>query len=322
MPLAVAILMLSAPALATDVARRLAGAWPDPQATRALSPLPAGLPWPRNVLVVGTDSRERFRDHVGDVFGPAGTLSGERADVVMLVRVDPEDETRVLSIPRDVLADVDGYGPQRLSTALEYGGPALLIRTVRALTSLPIHHYVDIDFLAFAQMVDRVGGVEVESETAARDLYSGLELQPGRQRIDGWMTLALVRARNTQEWRNGEWVAARTGDLGRVARQQHVATALSSQMRGRAWPVLKEAAALGRAGRHVRVDSRLLLPDGLVLLRAFLDATPAQFDILPSEPALPEADRSSPFSPHHLGTLNYQRVVEPAARRSLESFAR
>jgi LCP family protein required for cell wall assembly len=321
--LVVGALVAIAPALVTDAVWRFAGASRERGVTDALSALPAGRPWPRNVLVVGTDSRERYRHEAGDRFGPADTLQGERADVVMLVRIDREgDPARVLNIPRDLLVEVDGYGRQRLSTALEYGGPPLLVRTVRAVTGLPVHHYLDIDFLGFAELVDLVGGVEVEVEVPVRDAYSGLDLGAGRQRIDGWMALAMVRARNTEERRSGEWRPVEDGDRGRLARQQHVIRALSREARTHGLSPGRDVAAIRRVGGHVRLDSRLLLQDALVLFRALAGAAPAQFDILPTSPALSEQDRTSPFPPHHVGTLNYLQLVEPAARHALEGFAR
>ena len=319
----VAALVAVTPDLVTSLAWWASGTATDGSATRALSPLPSGDGWPRNLLVVGNDSRDRFRAEAGDRFGPAGTRFGERADVVMVVQVRPGGgPPRLLSIPRDLLVEVDGYGPQRLSTALEYGGGALLVRTVRALTDLPLHHYVDIDFLGFAAAIDRLGGVLMEFPEAARDVQSGLEVGAGPQRLDGWMALALVRSRNYEVWRHGEWVFVDDGDAGRVSRQHRLVQAVIAAARAHPSSPAGKVAALRAVADHVRVDSRLLLDDALRMSRALATTRPIELHVLPSEATLSDAARTSPFPPLHLGTLDYQRMVEPDGGRVLARFAR
>jgi anionic cell wall polymer biosynthesis LytR-Cps2A-Psr (LCP) family protein len=124
-----------------------------------LSPPPSESSDPSTFLLIGSDSRENIPDDFADVFGSAG---GQRADVIMLVQVMPDDSVaRLLSIPRDLKVDLDGRGTQKINAAYAYGGGSLLVSTVRRVTGLPIHHYVEVDFAGFAAIVDEVGGVTI-----------------------------------------------------------------------------------------------------------------------------------------------------------------
>ena len=65
-----------------------------------------------------------------------------------------------------------------------------MVRTVRAATGLPIHHYVEIDFVGFQALVNEIGGVHIDFPYPARDANSGLNVEAGRQLLDGSQALA------------------------------------------------------------------------------------------------------------------------------------
>ena len=90
---------------------------------------------PKNYLVVGSDSREGLDADAGDAgayFGGDETPEGRRADVIMIVRVDPEGERLdILSLQRDLWVPIAGTGGnQRINTAYT-GGAQQLIDTIR-----------------------------------------------------------------------------------------------------------------------------------------------------------------------------------------------
>jgi anionic cell wall polymer biosynthesis LytR-Cps2A-Psr (LCP) family protein len=103
-------------------------------------------------LVMGTDSRQGIGQH-GDA-------------VLTLARVDVDlnpaaTRASVVSIPRDAWVAVPDHGQAKISTAYGLGGPTLLVRTVEQLTHVRIDHFAVIDFAGFRQMVDAVGGIDV-----------------------------------------------------------------------------------------------------------------------------------------------------------------
>lgn len=183
------------------------------------APQPRQVPGqPLNILVMGSDTREGQ----GDGFGSAAVIDGARSDTTMLVHLsaDRQDVT-VVAIPRDLVVTLppctmdDGtttYPYQdRFNAAFSIGGPECTIRTVNALTGLPIHHFVVVDFAAFQRTIDALGGVEVCLTHPVEDSKAGLDLPAGVTRVDGEQALAFVRARET---------LGDGSDLSRIERQQ------------------------------------------------------------------------------------------------------
>jgi LCP family protein required for cell wall assembly len=174
---------------------------------------------PTTVLLVGTDGAPEV---------DGGSVSGQRADTMMVVRLDPgTGQVRVLSVPRDLWVDLDGT-PGRINGALEVGGPDLAIRTVEQTLGVDIDHYVQIDFAGFVELVDLVGGVRVAVDAPMRDEPTGLSITaPGCVTLDGQDALAFVRSRRVEVLdAAGNWIIDPTGDMGRVVRQQVVAQSL------------------------------------------------------------------------------------------------
>jgi polyisoprenyl-teichoic acid--peptidoglycan teichoic acid transferase len=151
---------------------------------------------PMHVLVVGSDSRAAVTNEP-DEFGTPQMVTGQRSDTIMVVRVDPdEDRAAVLSVPRDLWVPIASGGVNRINTAFEKG-PDVLVRTVSDALGIPIHHYVEIDFAGFRDIVSAVGGVGVFFPTPARDLVTGLQVDRGGcVELDGGRALAYVRSRN------------------------------------------------------------------------------------------------------------------------------
>ena len=172
----------------------------------------------RNILVVGSDSREDLPEG----FQNFGSFEGERTDVIMVAHVVPDEGGQLLSLPRDLKVDIPGNGTNRINAAFVFGGPDLLVQTVQDNFGIPIHHYVEIDFGGFARVVDSLGGVTKTFDNPARDLKSGLDVPAGVVVMDGETALAYARSRSYQEKINGEWVSVDGSDIGRTHRQQEV----------------------------------------------------------------------------------------------------
>lgn len=170
-------------------------------------------------LVVGSDSRENLPD---DLEGSFGDFAGERADVIILMQV-VDDSVQILSIPRDLKVDIPGHGTNKINAAYAFGGPDLLVETVSASTGIGIDHYMEVDFGGFANIVDALGGIELDFPHPARDLKSGLEVaEAGTQVVDGSTALAYARSRSYEELIDGSWQATDGGDIARTGRQREV----------------------------------------------------------------------------------------------------
>ena len=177
-----------------------------------------------NFLLVGSDSRANSDPSSPDYggIGSEDDVQGTRSDTIMLLRRDrATGVAALLSIPRDLWVDIPGAGTDRINSAYN-GGPSLLVQTVQASLGLPVHHYVEVDFSGFKELVDAVGGVEICFWYPTRDLSTGLNIvEPGCPVLDGVQALAFARSRHYEELReDAQWHEDGTADLGRTKRQQ------------------------------------------------------------------------------------------------------
>jgi LCP family protein required for cell wall assembly len=208
-------------------------------------------------LVVGSDSRARLDDL--NNFGQAG---GARGDVVMLVRVDSSGSAQMLSIPRDLRVEIPGHGANKINAAYAFGGPSLMVETIKTNLNVSVNHYVEIDFVGFQAIIDEVGGIEVSFPYPARDAKSGLDVPAGDQILNGEQALAFARSRRYEEQQNGSWVSVEANDIGRTQRQQTVMKALVSR--------LKSPSSIAEAGDVASAMSRNMTIDA-----SLADASPA-----------------------------------------------
>lgn len=173
-----------------------------------------------NILVMGVDQR-------------AGEDGPCRTDSMMVLTIDPVTlRAGVLSIPRDLWVPIWGYNMQaRINTAnfigdrdgYPGGGPALAAATVEYNFGIRIHHYVRLNFTAFVELVDRIGGIEICVKEEIKDPYypdeaygyDPLYIPAGCHHFDGALALKYARVRHTAG-----------GDFDRARRQQQVMQAI------------------------------------------------------------------------------------------------
>ncbi len=173
------------------------------------------------ILVMGLD--------YGDWAGREGPA---RTDTMILLTLDPLSRTAgMLSIPRDLWVNIPGYDNGKINTAyfigqaegLPGGGPGLAIQTVEQFLGVPINYYAQVDFAAFEQFIDELGGVEVEvpEEITVDPIgpHNTVTLQPGTQSLDGATALAYARNRDTAG-----------SDFDRAHRQQQVILAIRDRI--------------------------------------------------------------------------------------------
>lgn len=176
-----------------------------------------------NYLLIGSDSRDGSDPNASDFesIGDSADVSGRRSDTIMVLRQERDGNgAALLSFPRDLWLTHADTGDQQRINATYNRGADVLAATITQNYGIPINHVVDVDFFGFKDLVDTIGGTTICFEYATRDVNSGLDQQPGCNLLDGVQALAYARARNYEEFRDGQWRKDPTADLGRVARQQ------------------------------------------------------------------------------------------------------
>ncbi|MGQ9476154.1 MAG: LCP family protein [Actinomycetota bacterium] len=151
-----------------------------------------------NLLLIGIDR--------GSVPGEEGFT---RSDVMIVASVNVRSRKAILvSIPRDTKVTIPGYGTEKINAAHSFKGPAGAVEVVEKLTGLDIHHYAEVDFEAFKNIVDAIGGVPFHLDMTINDPKVGY-LEKGDHLLNGEQALILVRSRKLPR-----------GDLDRIEHQK------------------------------------------------------------------------------------------------------
>jgi LCP family protein required for cell wall assembly len=201
----------------------------------------------------------------------------------MILRVEGS-KSYLLSIPRDLWVTNPVTGENGRINATFQSGPAALIRTVQGL-GIPVHHYMEINFVSFAELVDALGGITIDFPFPARDANSGLDVPTaGKVELDGTQSLAYVRSRYYEELRDGEWVIDGTADLGRVQRQRTFLQALAGTATSTRNPFALINMATAMSG-GMKIDDELTYFDALGLawhLRGGFDPESVTLPVTPT----------------------------------------
>ncbi len=239
-----------------------------------------------NILVMGLDRRiDEPKDFP------------TRTDTMFVVSIDPYSKTAgVFNIPRDLWVEIPdrqgGYVKDRINVAYEYGpirkypggGPALAVATVEHNFDIELDHYVVLDFVGFMDLIDAVGGIDVEVEdhivdpsyclTAHCDDRQILVFEPGLEHMDGERALAYARVRYG------------SGDLQRIERQQEVI----------------------RAAVDAALDAKLLMPNRAVAIyNKFRDAVNTDIGVF-KVPGLALLTKDIP--PENITTISLASAVQ------------
>ncbi len=229
---------------------------------------------PQNFLLVGADNAEGL-DANDPILRGNRPVTEKLTDTIMILRVDPNQQKAwLLSLPRDLYVPIAGnHGKDRINTALSLGGPELLIQTIKENFGIPIHHFLQVNFLAFKKIVDSVDGVNVYFNYPARDENTGLNIpDAGCHVLDGDMALAFARSRHYTALIDGRWQEDPTSDHGRIARQQYfIKQALKKAIDKGARNPIQLNNLIGVAQQYVNIDSTLT-PEQILDLGARFNA--------------------------------------------------
>jgi LCP family protein required for cell wall assembly len=194
-------------------------------AVAALSPGGNMLTSTDNVLVLGTDQRPKGSKEAG-----ANTSDkGSRSDTIMLWRIGGGTSRR-LSIPRDTLTEIPGYGQQKINAAYALGGPALAIKTVERFTGVKINHLIIVNLANFPKFIDAIGGIDVTTGRICSTISGGakkggftLNLRRGVHHLTGIQALTLARTRENT-------CNVASNDLTREGYQQQILNGIKSKL--------------------------------------------------------------------------------------------
>jgi LCP family protein required for cell wall assembly len=179
---------------------------------------------PMDILLVGSDTRAFAVGNSGlqQHFGNAAVQTGQRSDVIIVLRLDPVNDTaEMLSIPRDTWVPIYGTGgDQRINTAYN-SGPSQLVETLKADFGIPIDHVIQANFIGFTNIVNALSGIYLNFPVPVKDKVTGLNVtKTGCQLTNGTTALELVRSRDLSYYENGQWIYDGMADWSRIRRQQ------------------------------------------------------------------------------------------------------
>lgn len=155
---------------------------------------------PFSVLLLGIDT------------GDDGRVEQGRSDTTIVATVNPRDkQTTLVSLARDTYVDIPGQGKQdKLNHAYAFGGASLAMDTVENYLNIPINHYVSINMAGLKELVNAVGGIEVNNNLTFSQ--GGYDFTIGKISLDGEQALSYSRMRYEDP----------NGDYGRQERQRKV----------------------------------------------------------------------------------------------------
>jgi LCP family protein required for cell wall assembly len=257
-----------------------------------------------NVLIIGSDSRAGLtKAQEKDLH--VGHDAGQRSDTMILLHIPSGGgKADMVSLPRDSYVTIPAHCPDgdppvqggcakgaaivpaqknKLNAAYSFGGANLTVSTVKANTHVPINDYIEINFLGFVNMVDKLGGVPICSPTPIHDPVvrsadgqysgSGLELPAGTTTLHGTQALEYVRAR--------EFDPAQ-GDLGRIQRQQKFMAAMldKAESAGVLLNLFKLDGFLKSVASSLTVDKGLSTSRLLTLAKTLHSMSPKNVNLL------------------------------------------
>ena len=232
------------------------------------------------IVLIGADERK------GDI---------GRSDTLMVFYLNPQTkQAALLSLPRDMRAAIPGHRTGKINQAFSLGGPELSRQTVEGVIGEPMDYYAKLNFEGFKDIVDTLGGVDLEVETRMdRDDYAGslhIHLRPGYQHLNGEQAMGYVRYRNDS-------------DYNRMARQRKFLRELADQ-KLTARNFLRVVAALPKV--NDALDTTLTFPELQALIQMAHEIDPDS--VLGEQVPVLDASRGGVF---------YSQLDEDAFRDTL-----
>jgi LCP family protein required for cell wall assembly len=212
-----------------------------------------------NIMLIGVDQRKD---------------EPSRSDTLMLVMLNLKDKAiDVISIPRDTRVKIEGLANRtKINHAHPNGGLELTKKTVEQLLGLPVHYYIETNFLGFENIIDTIGGVDLDVEKRMYYPPEDIDLKKGQQHLNGHDALGYVRFRSDGQ-----------GDIPRIERQHYFLKVLTNQMLQPA-TLLKLPKITGELFSNVNTD--MSIKDLLILVGEFknINSQNIRFFNIPGKP--------------------------------------
>jgi LCP family protein required for cell wall assembly len=206
----------------------------------------------------------------GDSSDDPGHQGADLTDSVMVLSIDTKNQTGfMLSVPRDLLVDVPGYGHEKINAANENsnfheagypsGGMGQLEQVVQTDLGIPIDYYALINYGVFKDSVDAVGGIKVDIQSpdprGIYDAYTHLKLPNGLNELDGQQALDLARARGDDSAGDISY-GFPNSDFNRTQHQREMLIALSQKAKniGVLANPIKVSQLFDSVGKNVQTD--------------------------------------------------------------------
>lgn len=195
-----------------------------------------------------------------------------RTDTLMVATFNPDNEKlKLLSIPRDTLVEIVGEGfEDKITHAHAYGGKIMTIETVENFLDIPIDYYATVNFDAFKNVVDILGGITVDvpfdfEQNSDDRKAEKLQFYEGEMELDGRYALAFARMRKEDP----------RGDIGRNDRQQMVIKAIIDKALsvGAITKIDDLAKEIGN-----NVETNMSIREGLAFLKNYSDFNVSKID--------------------------------------------
>lgn len=222
---------------------------------KAVDPLEDNI----SVLIIGADSSEKRKNQ-----------GNPRSDTLMLATLNKEDNSiKLLSIPRDSLVYIPYTDEEdKINHAYAKGGLLATIETVENLLEIPVDYYVTVNFEAFIDIVEALGGVTVDVpyefyEQNSRDEKNAIHLYPGIQTLDGEEALAFARTRKLDsDLERGkrqqqliEAIVEKAVSLGSVTKYDDLIQAIGNNMTTNlTFPEIRGLISYGLSGKQLTID--------------------------------------------------------------------
>lgn len=194
-----------------------------------------------SILIMGIDDND------------SRELGSARTDSLIYLTIDPtKHKVNMISIPRDTYTDIvyqdTVYNKDKINAAYVKGEEQATIESVEHLLNVPIHYYVTFNFDAFLEIIDALGGIEVDvpitfSEQNAAGILDQIHLEKGLQTLNGEQALALARTRKIDN------------DVKRGERQQLLIQAIVDKALS-VGSISKYSNAITAVGKNMRTDLR------------------------------------------------------------------
>ncbi|PNZ06719.1 LytR family transcriptional regulator [Staphylococcus equorum subsp. linens] len=178
-----------------------------------------------------------------------------RTDSIMIAQYDfVHKKLKMMSVMRDIYADIPGNGQHKINSAYSIGGPELMRKTLKKNLGVDPEYYAILDFTGFEKMIDELepNGVPIDVE---KDMSKniGVSLKEGHHRLNGKELLGYARFRHDAE-----------GDFGRVRRQQQVMQALKGELASiDTLPKLPRVAGILRGYLNTNMPDSAIMQAGL-----------------------------------------------------------